>query len=90
MAVSVFRAGGAGSRSRRRTPPGGPRVASAFCAAALAFGAGAGCGGEPEGKTDLAKLPPPPPTAAGRAKAPSPTKAPPKFGSPPAKRQGEP
>jgi hypothetical protein len=42
-----------------------------------------GCGGEPEGQTDLAKLPPPSQAVIDAAKAQAPSKARPKFGSPP-------
>jgi hypothetical protein len=43
----------------------------------------AGCGGEPEGQTDLAKQPLPSQAVIDAAKAQAPSKARPKFGSPP-------
>jgi hypothetical protein len=51
--------------------------------AACALSVVAGCGGEPDGQTDLAKLPPPSQDAIDRAKKQAPPKALPRFGSPP-------
>jgi hypothetical protein len=51
--------------------------------AACALEVVAGCGGEPEGQTDLAKQPLPSQAVIDAAKAQAPSKARPKFGSPP-------
>jgi hypothetical protein len=57
----------------------------------LALATISGCGGEPEGQTDLAKLPPPSQAVIDAAKeqAARPT-ARPKFGSPPKSEMGKP
>jgi hypothetical protein len=52
----------------------------------------AGCGGEPEGQTDLAKLPPPTQAVidAAKAKTEAHPAARPKFGSPPKSAPAQP
>jgi hypothetical protein len=59
------------------------RLMSVWLLGACALEVVAGCGGEPEGQTDLAKQPLPSQAVIDAAKAQAPSKARPKFGSPP-------
>ncbi len=65
-------------------------IESVLGLAVLALAASAGCGGDPEGQTDLAKLPPPSQQVIDRSKAARVPKARPKFGSPPKSEMGIP
>jgi hypothetical protein len=59
------------------------RVLTGLQRVVLALATISGCGGEPEGQTDLAKLPAPSQAVIDAAKTQAPPTARPKFGSPP-------